>query len=91
MVLGSQVEGIASKVAEKFGISSSIVKTVLEKVLPYILNAIKGGKITPSMLTAAAGLADGVGLDDVQNIAGAVIGKKAGGVMGMLGGLFGKK
>ena len=94
MVLGSQTDTIAKTIASKVGISEGIVKTVLDKVMPYILDAVKGGKINAEMLGAVAGLADGVDMSDVKNIASAVMGgdkKSAGGIMGMLGGLFGKK
>jgi hypothetical protein len=90
-VLGSQVEAVLNPIAEKFGIGSNVVKMVVAQILPYILKAVKSGSINADMLTAAAGLADGVGMDDVQNIAGAVLGKKKGGVLGMLGGMFGKE
>ena len=94
MVLGSQTDMIAKTIADKVGISESIVKSVLEKVMPFILDAVKSGKINSDMLGAVAGLADGVDMSDITNIAGAVMGgdkKSSGGVMGMLGGLFGKK
>ena len=90
MLMGSQIVNLIAPIAKKFGISSSIVTMVVSKALPFVLEQMKSGKITPEMLKAAAGLADGVGLDDVQNIAGAVLGKK-GGIMGTIGGLFGKK
>jgi len=91
IVLGSQAESALALIAEKFGISSSIVKTVIAKIMPFILDNVKSGAITPEMMKAAAGLADGVDMEDVKNIAGAVMGKKSGGVLGMLGGMFGKR
>ena len=91
MILGSQVENTLAPIAEKFGINSSIVKTVIAKIMPFVLDKVKSGAITPEMMTAATGLADGVDMEDIQNVAKATVGKKAGGVLGMLGGMFGKK
>jgi len=94
MVLGSQTDAIAKAISDKVGISQEIVKSVLDKVMPYILDAVKSGKINAEMLGAIAGLADGVDMSDISNIAGVVMGegkKSAGGILGKLGGLFGGK
>ncbi len=94
MVLGSQSDAIAKAISDKVGVPESMVSSVLEKIMPYILDGVKSGKINAEMLGAIAGLADGVDMSDIKNIAGAVMGggkKSAGGILGKLGGLFGGK
>ena len=91
MVLGSQQDAIAEAVSKKLGISSGIVKMVVAKLMPHVFKAIQSGKISPEVISAAAGLADGVDMKDVTNIAGALFGGKGGRKGGFLGGLLGRK
>ncbi len=92
MILGSKAESILNPIAQKFGISPEITKIIISKALPFVLDQFKSGKITPDMMSAAAGLADGVDMKDVKNIAGAFLNKKGGkGILDSLGGFFGKK
>ena len=106
---GSKTEGglfdnieekvISKTIAEKSGLDEGIVSKVITFVLPYVKEHIDGKEL----MKIIGGLSDGFGMDDVKNIAGAIMNddeksstgstnSKSGGFLGnILGGLFGKK
>ena len=81
---------IIKTITEKTGIDTNIVSKVIDFALPYIKEHVDGGKI----LSVIKGLSDGVGMDDVENIAGSILGgtgKKGGFLGGIFKTIFGKK
>jgi uncharacterized protein YidB (DUF937 family) len=89
-------EVVGGAIAEKTGLDKDMVSKVLDVALPFMKERIDGDELKKII----GGLSDGFGMDDIQNIAGAVFdennkeksGSKSGGFLGnILGGLFGKK
>jgi hypothetical protein len=93
-------ESILSKsISEKTGLDEGTISKVLSFALPYIKDKID----SEELMKIIGGLSDGFGMDDIQNIAGAIMDtdekdnsekteNKTGGFLGnILGGLFGKK
>jgi hypothetical protein len=88
---------LSKTIASKTGLDEGIVSKVLKVALPYIKERIDGDELKKII----GGLADGFGMDDIQNIASAVLSgndsqkeKKSSGsglLGGLLGGLFGGK
>lgn len=94
---------ITAAVVEKTGLDEGVVASVLDKILPFIKERID----SKELMTIIGGLSNGFGMDDIQNIAGAVMSgndskkenqdisgvedKKTGFLGGILGGLFEKK
>jgi hypothetical protein len=106
---GSKTEGglfdnleetvLTKAIASKTGLEEGIISKVISFALPYIKERVDGKE----MMDIVKGLSDGFGMDDIQNIAGAIMSdskddkkssseNKSGGFLGnILGGLFGKK
>ena len=91
-------EVVSEAVAQKSGVDKGTVSKVVAVALPYIKKHIDGEELTKII----KGFSDGFGMDDVQNIAGAIMNddsksgrkgnSKKGGFLGnILGGLFGGK
>ena len=84
---------LSKTIASKVGIDENIVSKVLSFALPYVKKNID----TKELSKIIGGLSDGFGMDDVENIAEAVLSNsgsknsKGGFLSGILGGLFGKK
>ncbi len=87
---------LSKTISDKVGIDEGTVSKVLSFALPFIKEHID----SQELMKIIGGLSDGFGMDDVQNIAGAIMNdsnsnnssKSKGGFLGnILGGLFGKK
>jgi len=92
-------EVLSDAISKKSGVDKGMVSSVLTVALPFLKKRIDGDELKKIL----GGLSDGFGMDDIQNIAGAVMSdskgdgnkkeeKKSGGFLGsILGGFLGGK
>ena len=86
---------VTKKIKEKTGLDEGTISKVLSFVIPFVKEHIDGNE----MKKIIGGLSNGIGMDDLENVAGAILNNgsskensKSGGFLGnILGGLFGGK
>jgi len=94
-----EITTLSKSISEKINVDKDTVSKVLLEIIPFLKKYVN----TSELMKIVGGLSDGFGIDDIENIAGAILDNNNNGeknnsqkskknILGnILGGLFGKK